>query len=86
LTLLVFVLGAAALLSLRNRSSWFPRILIGQAVVAIAIYLLDFSGIGGPRPPPGPMVLGLAALALAVVELVIASSPLTARTQAATAA
>lgn len=69
LTLLVFAFGVATFV-LRKRSVRSLRSVAGsQAVVAILLNLLDFSGVGGPRPPLGPLVLGVSAVAVAVLEL-----------------
>jgi hypothetical protein len=73
LTLLVFVLGIVALVFARRGGPRFVRLAAAQAVVVIATNLFDFSGAGGPHPPLGPLVLGVAALIVALGELALAA-------------
>lgn len=71
LTILVFALGIAALAMARSRATTTTRLALGQGVVAIATNLLDFSHVGGPAPPTGPLVLGLIAIVIAGGELLL---------------
>jgi hypothetical protein len=74
LTILVFVLGIVAAVFPRRTSGTFKSAVVGQGAVAIIINLLDFSGLGGPRPPVGPLVLGVAALIVALLEIALGLS------------
>lgn len=72
LTVLVFAIGAASLLGMRGSGRWFGPLAGGQGVAAIVTNVLDFSGVGGPRPPTGPLVLGVVAILVALSEIVLA--------------
>ncbi|HZY69495.1 MAG TPA: hypothetical protein VFF67_00760 [Thermoplasmata archaeon] len=72
LTVLVFVLGIAAFVLSRSRATAAARFGFGQGVVAIVTNLLDFSHVGGPAPPAGPLVLGVIAIVVALGELLLA--------------
>lgn len=72
LTVLVFALGIGALVLARSRAIGAARLGLGQGVVAIVTNLLDFSHVGGPPPPSGPLILGAIAIVVAVAELVVA--------------
>lgn len=69
LTLLVFALGVAAIMARKRATGTLQATAGSQAAVAVLLNLLDFSGVGGPRPPPGPLVLGVSAIVIAILEL-----------------
>jgi hypothetical protein len=71
LTVLIFVLGVAAFLFSRGEGPRLARTVLLQAAVAFVINAFDFSGVGGPRPPPGPLALGLLAIVVAVGQVIV---------------
>ena len=70
LTILVFALGVSAFVTSRRRARASASLAIGAGLAAIATNLLDFSHVGGPAPPTGPLVLGILATLVAVVLIV----------------
>ena len=70
-TLLIFVLGLAALGLSRSRPAWTRNLAVGQGVVALAINFLDISHVGGPAPPTGPLILGIASIVVALAEIAV---------------
>ena len=72
LTILVFLTGAAAVILAGSRGGASIRLGALQGVIAIGINLLDFSHVGGPPPPTGPLLLGVIAIAVGVLELLFA--------------
>jgi NADH:ubiquinone oxidoreductase subunit K len=71
LTLLVFAFGIAALALAGRRPATAVWLALIQAAVAVITNLFDFSHVGGPAPPPGPFVLGLLSILVALVEIVL---------------
>lgn len=74
LTVLVFALGIAALVTLRLRQMLARELGAGQALAAIATNVLDISHVGGPPPPAGPLVLGVLSILVAATTLVVVAA------------
>lgn len=72
LTILVFLTGVAAVALAGSRVGASIRLGALQGAIAIGINLLDFSHVGGPPPPTGPLILGVLAVVVAVLELLFA--------------
>lgn len=69
LTILVFLLGAGAIVALRNRMGLARMLGVGQAVSALLTNFLDLSHIGGAAPPGGPLALGVVSILVAFLTL-----------------
>ena len=71
LTLVVFVGGVIALVFLRSNLRRACDGARASGAAAILATLLDYSGIGGPAPPRGPLVLGLIVLLVGLAVVVV---------------
>ena len=69
LTFLVFALGVSSLGLGGSRPARAVQLGAAQAVAAIATNVLDFSHVGGPPPPTGPLVLGVISIVIALAQL-----------------